>query len=721
MKKFARLKKNLYNIYKDIYKYIYIEPSDLEPLIDSPDDWYMSNKFIPHALGAVDNYSYTNSREALENLQKNHIKVSEVDINLTKDNIPVLSHNPTQEIDFNTFMASKIENKFTPLSLADLIEVMRKDKDFFFLLDLKCDPCIAVQWIKDNASDVIDRFIIQVGSPEIYGKIIKIHKFKYFHYNFSLDGNLNFNLRFVVKNKLQTCSIACKNLKNSKTLEYLNKYNVKAFVYTVNTQEQKHMFKRRGAWGIMSDDLAVNAEDNSKKRILIVAGHSRSPWKWGMVGEAVKRLQEDPANELYFLDCHGKLPGYCGLSCGKHPGYCKKCYPKLLTVLEKAGFDKKNIIEIEKLKTEKFPDFNTVAEALAYSHKGFHLGLGPVSCIMTITRDCDFNIKKWNGKVKKFFNTVFTVAQNIENLQAVYNFNEICTFNGRMPFVFGAVSFCKKYNIPFTTFEDGANVTKLRALKNTVPHDFYSIKKEIVEYWDQSGEDRNELAIKWFQNKRKGEFQAMESFTKDQQKDLLPADFDPAKENIAYFNSSMDEVLAFESWQHPFAKTENEVIFAMLEHYKDDDSKHFYLRIHPNLTKAKKKKTTQMRELNAIRNKYKNLTIIDPDEKVDTYALMEACDKVLAAYSTAGCEATYYGKVSILAGKGPYEDTGCVYQAGSMEEFFELIDNKDLQPKPKETAYPYGYWNQVYGEKFRYYKPENHSKGDFLGLELKEK
>ena len=201
---------------------------------------------------------------------------------------------------------------------------------------------------------------------------------------------------------------------------------------------------------------------------------------------------------------------------------------------------------------------------------------------------------------------------------------------------------------------------------------------------------------------------------------MLPDGFDFNKENIAIFNSSIDEVYAFDSWKHPFADNENDLINAILEHYKNHTNKHFYLRIHPNLTKAKRKHATQIRQINEMKKKYHNLTVIEPDQKIDTYALIEAVNKVLTFYSSVGCEATYYGTPSILAGKAAYDQFGCVYKAKSLEETFELIDTKDLQPKPKETAYPFGYYNAVYGEDYKYFKVKSPHEGEFMGKILKD-
>ena len=119
-----------------------------------------------------------------------------------------------------------------------------------------------------------------------------------------------------------------------------------------------------------------------------------------------------------------------------------------------------------------------------------------------------------------------------------------------------------------------------------------------------------------------------------------------------------------------------------------------------------------------MKKKYKNLTVIEPDEKIDTYALMEACDKILSTYSTMGCEATYWGKISILAGVSPYDELDCVYKAHSMQELYKLIDDKNLLPKAKESTLPYGYRNQTCGEKYKYYKEVNLTNGEFLGIKL---
>ena len=386
-----------------------------------------------------------------------------------------------------------------------------------------------------------------------------------------------------------------------------------------------------------------------------------------------------------------------------------------------AGIKDENILKMQKYKTPDFPTFDNTLDAVHYEYEGYNIGLGAASCIMTITRDYAFDTKKWDKVLKKFLNTEFQVLKNIEEFHSQYHFDEIHNFNGRMPFNHPAVLFAEKHNIPFYIYEMGSTRDKIGVFVNDVPHNLGCLKKQVKEYWDKAPENRDEIGKTWFEEKRKGISRVFDSFTKSQKQNSLPKNFDEQKENIVFFNSSIDEVYAFDSWKHPFADTENEIIEEVLEHYKDDNNKHFYLRVHPNLARAQKKKATQLVQIEKLNKKYDNLTVIGPKEKIDTYALMQAASKVVTAYSTTACEATYWGAVAILAGKAPYDELDCVYIAHSMEELYKYIDDKTLQPKPKENTYPYGYYNLSNGTPLKYFVQKSFSEGSFCGEELHSK
>ena len=91
-----------------------------------------------------------------------------------------------------------------------------------------------------------------------------------------------------------------------------------------------------------------------------------------------------------------------------------------------------------------------------------------------------------------------------------------------------------------------------------------------------------------------------------------------------------------------------------------------------------------------IQLKHANLKIIMPEERIDSYALMESCEKIVTFGSTIGIEATYWGKPSVLLGACTYDNLDCCYTPKDRFDAVELIISP-LKPKPKENCYPYAY------------------------------
>lgn len=454
------------------------------------------------------------------------------------------------------------------------------------------------------------------------------------------------------------------------------------------------------------------------KKVLFFNGSARLPRRWGLQGEVLKRLQEDPENDVYVLACDNCVKAFCWCSNNIRSDICKKCKFMTEEVAKLSGISPEKYLKMKKVSSPKFPNFRSIQEALIHHQDGYELGLGPITSIMTATRDYDFDIKKTNKYIKKHMHTVYTVIKNLEELHKQYHFDEFHIYNGRFTINYGCISFAKKHKIPYFIYDGGANLNKFELVNNDFIHNFYRRKEDIKQAWINGPNNKEEIAIKWYTDRRNRKFQFCQSFVTQQEYGQLPPNFDLKKENITFFNSSIDEIHAFESWRHPLAETENVVINTILQHYANDDSKHFYLRIHPNLTKAKRNNTKQIREINEFKKKFKNLTILEPDDEIDSYALIEASDKIITSYSTIGCEAAYYGKPVILAGKSIYEDLDCVYKVKTYDELFEAIDNKKLTPKNPKNTYPLGFYYETFGFDTKYYISSSLHSGKFLSKPL---
>jgi len=456
-----------------------------------------------------------------------------------------------------------------------------------------------------------------------------------------------------------------------------------------------------------------------KKRVLLIGSHSRHPYKVGMLAEVFKNLYDDENNDLRFLDCDNAVGGYCVLNKAHGKMYCKKCTVANKCVMNWINFPKENVIKMQKIKAPKFPVFDNIEDLKKFEIEGQNAGLSVVTSIMSMTRDFQFNPLKHKKTIQGFLKTQYITIKNLEKIYEEFPFEELHTFNGRFALPYAALQFAIKKGIDFCLYEGCGKPTKYLKVKNKLVHNMSAIKEQIDEAWANSNpEDRDEIAKNWFIQRRAGK--NVHSFTLDQKAKLLPKDYDESKENVVMFNSSIDEYYAFDDFTNPIEKNENNIIKAILEKYKDDDSKHFYLRIHPNLTEAKRKKALQIRQINELKKmNYKNFTVIEPDEKIDSYSMIDIADKVITFISTMGVEATFWGKPSILAGKSFCDHLGCVYKVGSYDELFKMIDNEDLKPLEQYKTYPYGYGMAKYGVEYKTYIPYRHNDGEFLGHSVK--
>jgi len=101
--------------------------------------------------------------------------------------------------------------------------------------------------------------------------------------------------------------------------------------------------------------------------------------------------------------------------------------------------------------------------------------------------------------------------------------------------------------------------------------------------------------------------------------------------------------------------------------------------------------------------RFSNLHVIWPRDVVDSYALMDACEKVVVFSSTMGVEATYWGKPSISVGCIFYENFECVYKPQTHDELIKLLVG-DIRPLSVTSALQYAFWHATNGVHFEFFK-----------------
>jgi hypothetical protein len=97
------------------------------------------------------------------------------------------------------------------------------------------------------------------------------------------------------------------------------------------------------------------------------------------------------------------------------------------------------------------------------------------------------------------------------------------------------------------------------------------------------------------------------------------------------------------------------------------------VRVHPGERLMKGPSMTGVIE-RAVPERPEHLHVIGPDEKINTYDLMEIAGLGLAYTTTVGMEMAMRGVPVILAGQTHYRGRGFTYEPATYEEYFALLD-----------------------------------------------
>jgi hypothetical protein len=109
--------------------------------------------------------------------------------------------------------------------------------------------------------------------------------------------------------------------------------------------------------------------------------------------------------------------------------------------------------------------------------------------------------------------------------------------------------------------------------------------------------------------------------------------------------------------------------------------------VHPNLKNVRYKYHT---DLYLFQEKYKNVTVIPPEDEISSYDLLDAAEKVIVFGSTMGVEAAYWNKAVILLAGCLYYDLDICYKPKNVSELKQMIIAK-LAPKGELDSLKYAY------------------------------
>ena len=373
--------------------------------------------------------------------------------------------------------------------------------------------------------------------------------------------------------------------------------------------------------------------------------------------------------------------------------------------------------------SSEFPKFNSLDEIKKFKYDGQNIGYGVVSSLGSAIGDHRFSIERYRDEIIRELKTAIEVYTTLKKEFENFKPDLVYLFNGRVTTYLPAKLLCKHMGIDYISYEVSRKNNSYRLVRNASVHEIIpeDVVKDIRKDWN---EQKRTEAESFFINKKRGkDFDKFPSFTKNQDDGNLPAGFDERKKNIAIFNSTIDEYSSIEGFENIiYEPDETAGIGIILESFLHDDRYMFYLRVHPNMVN-RSYTMSQLLDIRALSSKFSNLCIIWPNEKINSYTLMTACEKVITFGSTTGIEATYWGTPSILANYAAYQNFGCVYVPKTHEQLVKLL-HQNLKPLPVDYALQYiYYWVILDGIEFKYFKETNFVKGlsagKFDGLEIR--
>jgi hypothetical protein len=429
----------------------------------------------------------------------------------------------------------------------------------------------------------------------------------------------------------------------------------------------------------------------------------------------------EKGDRVSFIGCRGELP-----ACDTNPRHdrprCLYCCgrrerglgllpdrPELLPILALTEADRAELAGLE----TSYDDIETLR---GLEVEEFELGTAVLSTVFSRLRDHKPDLREHAALIRNLLLASLAVYRSIQNHLRSGHIDTVYVFNVRFAITRAVFRACRSMGVDCLTHDRGHDIRHYTVRKNVMLHDIDHVKSTILENW-QAGDpaEREEKAVRWFEDRAGGKVQAWRSFVKDQRTDLLPADWNDERRNVSIFISSEDEFAAIgEHWKNPLYEDQMIGLRRIVDSVKGMDGFHLYLRVHPNLAGLDNEQT---REIASLR--FDRLTVIPADSPISTYLLMRRSEKIITFGSTVGIEATFWGIPSILAGKCFYRSLGGTHNPMSHEELMRMLADPDLPPGPRESALMFGYFKNTFGRPFKRYEAEGVFSGRYRGRRVR--
>ncbi len=436
----------------------------------------------------------------------------------------------------------------------------------------------------------------------------------------------------------------------------------------------------------------------------------------------------EKGHEVYYVHIGGILP-YIEWYNGINRGISKSLYRK--SVQHKINLALKLINPRIQIATDSMLSrneieslnegltFNNLEELKMYVWNGIDIGLAAASSHISVTNDLEPDTLVDKEVINRIIHSSKIVAISFQKWLGKVQPDLVLFRNGRVATYRPILRICQREKQQFLIHDRACDKFHY-SLGANYRHDWEMRKDELEETWEKSAlplGTKQKIGREFFEERKVRKNDSFTVFAKDQKVGLLPNSWNKRNFNVVYFNSSISEYAAVgdEVNPHVLFDSQEQSLIEIAKHLSNRPNSKLYLRLHPNLINQSKREKELWYNLASDQ-----IDVIKPNSPIDTYTLIEQADLVICYLSTVGVEASYSGTPTISLSHSLYSRLGVIYQPTTKQELFDMLDTKDLPPKPNERCLEYGFYMKTHGIKHTYYQALTHRSGRYKGIDLQK-
>ena len=237
--------------------------------------------------------------------------------------------------------------------------------------------------------------------------------------------------------------------------------------------------------------------------------------------------------------------------------------------------------------------YSSVDDIKRITYKGVDIGYGAVSTYLSLTRNLN---PKVNNRFIIYMDTLLRMQILLTEIgeKILYSFNPdlVVLYNGRLASVKPILNLAERERLNFICTE---NITlqdstiRKNHYYNETPHSISANTQKYIDLWNRSElscSKKENISRSFFERRRQSLKTDDRSYTESQKLGLLPNNWDKSKRNICIFNTSEDEFFSISEEFDSSNLFKNQLLglMEMTKKYEHEDSIHFYVRVHPNMT-----------------------------------------------------------------------------------------------------------------------------------------